>query len=59
MERPLRCGLGWAHKRPIALAAEVFKPPTRFRHAWHIVAAACFEQQHADIGIFGKAARNY
>jgi hypothetical protein len=31
----------------------------RFGHAWHLVAAACFEQEHADVGIFSQTARNY
>jgi hypothetical protein len=47
------------HKLPIALAPEVFKPASRFCHAWHLAAAACFEQEHAAVGIFGQAARNY
>jgi len=51
--------IGLIHKVPIALAPEVFKPPSCFCNAWHLVAAACFEQEHADVGIFGQAARNY
>src|SRR5258707_10362192 len=51
--------IGLIDKLPIALAPEVFKPASCFRHAWHVVAAACFEQEHADVGIFGQAACDY
>jgi hypothetical protein len=50
--------IGLTHKLPIALSPYVFNPASRFCHDWRLVAAACFEQEHADVGIFGRAARN-
>src|SRR6266550_1161664 len=51
--------IGLAYKLPIALGPEVFNPASRFCHAWHLVAAACFEQEHADVTVFGQTTRHH
>ncbi len=56
---PFEVRIGLGQKLPIALAPEVFKPASRFCDAWHIVAAACFKQEHADIGILCQAASHH
>src|SRR5258708_20344022 len=51
--------IGLSHKFPIALAPEVFKPASRFCHAWHIDGAACFEQENANVWILCQVARHH
>jgi hypothetical protein len=41
--------IGLAYKLPIAAGPWVFNSARCFCHAWHLVAAACFEQQHANV----------
>src|SRR5262249_31570080 len=31
----------------------------RILDSWYLIAAACLDQQHADVSIFGQATRNY
>src|SRR6266851_7959503 len=50
-------GIGLSHKAPVPLAPKVQLPLIRFHDAWHVVAAACLKQQHADIRVLGESAR--
>src|SRR6266851_9882461 len=52
-------GIGLSHKAPVALAPKVQLPLICFHHAWHVVAAACLKQQHADIRVLGESARDH
>src|SRR5262249_50946076 len=51
--------VGLTREAPVTFATEVLSPLTRFHDAWHLVAAARLDQQHADVRILGQTARDY
>src|SRR5512144_109696 len=52
----MRVGLGL--EVPISLAAKVEWPLVGSHDAGDVIVAACLQQQHADVGVFGQTTRN-
>src|SRR5258708_4851708 len=51
--------VGLSDEAPVAHATQVQMPLIRFHDAWHVVASARLDQQHADLWILGQSARDH